>query len=213
MLRDKSGEIRAADLAVTVVLIIFIILPIPSLSWMALTGLSLYILLFASGSSSRKRGAIVMLAITIPMLWVPLVFHFFERSILKLDASLVAWVIGSNRTGNMVAFSVGPGYVQIAPACSAITNLSLAFLCWVGVMQVANRRWSPEDIFWGFLVCSSAVAVNVTRIALMAHSREYFEVLHNQYWDLTSTIANVLTVIVVVGISVLGARREIFSHA
>jgi exosortase/archaeosortase family protein len=213
MLRDKSGEIRAADLAVTVVLIIFIILPIFALSWVALTGLSLYIVLFASGSSSRKRGAVLMFALTVPMLWVPLVIQFFERPILELDASLVAWLIGSNRSGNLVAFSQGPGYVAIAPACSSITNLSLAFLCWVGVMQLANRRWSPEDILWAFLVCSSAVAVNLTRIALMAHSREYFEVLHNQYWDLTSTIANVVTMIGAVGFSVLGARRELFSRA
>ena len=213
MLRDKSGDIRATDLAVTVVLIIFIILPIFALSWVALTGLSLYILLFASGSSSRKRGAVLMLAITVPMLWVPLLIQFFERSILKLDASLVAWVIGSHQIGNMVAFSQGIGYVQIAPACSSITNLALAFLCWIGVMQLAYRRWSPEDIFWAFLVCSSAVAINVTRIALVAHSREYYELFHNQYWDLTSTIANILTMAAAVGFSVLGARRELFSHA
>jgi len=213
MLRDKSGEIRAADLAATVLLLIFIILPIPALSWVALTGLSLYILLFATGNSSRKRAAIIMLAITIPMLWVPLFFQLFERSVLELDASLVAWLIGSDRIGNMVAFSQGSGFIQIAPACSSITNLSLAFLCWVGVTQLANHRSSAQDILWVFLVCFSAVAVNVTRVALMAHSRQYFEVLHNQYWDLTSTIANVLTVVVVVGFSVLGARREIFSHA
>jgi exosortase/archaeosortase family protein len=153
-----------------------------------------------------------MLAITIPMLWVPLLIQFFERPILELDASLVAWLIGSNRSGNMVAFSQGPGYVAIAPACSSITNLSLAFLCWVGVMQLADHRWSSEDILWAFLACSSAIAVNLTRVALMAHSREYFEVLHNQYWDLTSTVANIMTLIGVVGFSVLGARRELFSR-
>jgi hypothetical protein len=47
----------------------------------------------------------------------------------------------------------------------------------------------------------------------MAHSREYFEVLHNQHWDLTSTVANVMTLIGAVGFSVLGARRELFFRA
>jgi exosortase/archaeosortase family protein len=212
LLLDKSGEIRSADLAVTLALIIFIILPIPSLGWVALTGLSLYILLFASGSPSRKRAAVLMLAITVPMLWVPLLIQFFERPILELDASLVAWLTGSHRVGNMVAFQQGSGYVNIAPPCSSSTNLALAFLCWVGVMQWANRRLSPEDILWAFLVCSSAVAVNVMRIGLVAHSPEYYELFHNQYWNEISAIANILTMAVAVGFSVLGARRELFSR-
>jgi exosortase/archaeosortase family protein len=213
MLRDKSGEIRWRDLAVAVALVIFIILPIPALGWMALAVLGLYILLFSSGSSSRKRGAILMLATTIPMLWVPLLIQFFEQPVLRFDASLVAWLIGSQNTGNMVAFLHGSGYVQIAPACSSITNLALAFLCWVGVMQCANRRFSAEDILWAFLVCSSAVAVNVLRVGLVAHSREYYEVFHNQYWDLTSMVANILTMAAAIGLSVLGARRELLSRA
>jgi exosortase/archaeosortase family protein len=213
LLRDKNGEIRSGDLAVAVALIIFIILPIPALGWMALTGLSLYILLFSNGSSSRKRAAILMLAITVPMLWTPLLIQFFERPVLGFDASLVAWLIGSYSTGNMVAFSHGSGYVQIAPACSSITNLALAFLCWVGVMQLADRRLSAEDILWALLVCSSAVALNVMRIALVAHSREYYELFHNQYWDVTSAVANILTMAAAVGFSVLGARRELFSRA
>ena len=154
-----------------------------------------------------------MLATTIPMLWVPLLIQFFEQPVLRFDASLVAWLIGSQNTGNMVAFLHGSGYVQIAPACSSITNLALAFLCWVGVMQCANRRFSAEDILWVFLVCSSAVAVNVLRIGLVAHSREYYEVFHNQYWDLTSTVANILTMAAAIGLSVLGARRELLSRA
>jgi exosortase/archaeosortase family protein len=213
MLRDKSGEIRSWDLAVAGALVIFIILPIPALGWMALTGLGLYILLFSNGSSSRKRGAILMLAITVPMLWVPLLIQFFEQAVLRFDASLVAWLIGSYHTGNTVAFRQGSGYVQIAPACSSITNLALAFLCWVGVMQWANRRFSPEDILWMLLVCFSAVGLNVLRIGLVAHSPEYYEVFHNQYWDLTSTVVNILTMAAAIGFSVLGARRELFSRA
>jgi exosortase/archaeosortase family protein len=213
LLRDKNGEIRSGDVAVALALIIFIILPIPALGWMALTGLGLYILLFSNGSPSRKRAAILMLAITVPMLWTPLLIQFFERTVLGLDASLVAWLIGSHRAGNMVAFAHGFGYVQIAPACSSITNLALAFLCWVGVMQLADHRLSAEDIFWALLVCSSAVAVNVMRVALVAHSREYYELFHNQYWDVTSAIANIVTMAAAVGFSVLGARRELFSRA
>jgi exosortase/archaeosortase family protein len=213
LLHDKSGEVRRREVAVAVALVIFVILPIPALGWVALTGLSLYILLFSSGSSSRKRGAILMLAITVPMLWVPLLVQFFEQPILQFDAALVACLIGSQHTGDMVAFRHGSGYVQIAPPCSSITNVALAFLCWVGVTQWANRRFSVEDILWAVLVCSSAVAVNVLRIGLVAQSHEYYEVFHNQYWDLTSMVANILTMAAAIGLSVLGARRELLSRA
>jgi hypothetical protein len=43
-----------------------VILPIYPISWVAVTGLSLYILLFANGSwtSARTRAAIILLALT-----------------------------------------------------------------------------------------------------------------------------------------------------
>jgi len=82
----------------------------------------------------------------------------------------------------------------------------------VGVMQWANRQWSPEDILWAFLASSSAIAVNVMRIGLVAHNPEYYELFHNQYWNEISAIANILTMAAAVGFSVLGARRELFSR-
>jgi len=45
---DKEDEIRPADLAVAAVFLGLVSLPISPLSWVAVTGLSLYILLFAS---------------------------------------------------------------------------------------------------------------------------------------------------------------------
>jgi exosortase/archaeosortase family protein len=213
LLREKSSPIQGMDLFVTMTCIILIILPIPALGWVAITALSIYILLFATGSRSRKRAAIVMAALTVPMLWIPLLIEFFQRPILELDAMIVSWLIGSQHLGNLVAFKQGHGYVQIAPACSSITNLSLAFLCWVGVTQFENHRWSSVDILWGFLVCASALTINVMRIGLVAQSREYYQVFHNQYWNEISMAVNVLTMIFAILFSVLGVRRELFSRA
>ena len=60
MAQEDKEEIRFADLAVAAVFLILVILPIFSLSWVAVTGLSLYILLFANGSPARKRGAVIL---------------------------------------------------------------------------------------------------------------------------------------------------------
>ena len=53
LLYGDKDEVRPTDLAVAVVFLILVILPIFALSWVAVTGLSLYILLFANNGSDR----------------------------------------------------------------------------------------------------------------------------------------------------------------
>ena len=60
MLHEHKDELRSADLGVGAVFIILVMLPIFALSWVAVTGLSLYILLFANGGSERRRGALIL---------------------------------------------------------------------------------------------------------------------------------------------------------
>ena len=175
-----------------------------------MTGLSLYILLLSNGSSSLKRGAVILLALTVPSLWSHLVFQFLAKFILDIDASLVALILGTPHTGNMAGFADGSGYLVVLPACSSFYNMSLAFLCWVSITQWAEHRWSRMDILWSFLVCLSVIAVNVTRISLMGLSQEHFRIIHSETGD---TVTNTITLALMIGISILGVRRELFSRA
>jgi hypothetical protein len=210
LLEEGRDEIRSADLAVGGVCLILVILPIFALSWVAVTGLSLYILLFANDGSARRRAALILLALTVPMLWSRLLFQFFAEPILSIDASLAALLLGTDRVGNLVGFGDGSGYLVIAPACSFLANTSLAFLCWVSVTQWAKHQWSPMDILWSLLACSSVIAVNVARIALTGLSRANYEAIHS---PLGATIGGAIILCLTVGISVLSARRELFSRA
>ena len=208
-LSDKE-EIRSADLAVAAVFLILVILPIFSLSWVAVTGLSLYILMFANDGSERKRGALILLALTVPMLWSGLLFRFFMGPLLEIDASLAAWILGTDRVGNMFRFADGSGTVVVLPACSSVANLSLAFLCWVSITQWVKHPWSATDILWSLLACISVIAVNVTRISLMGLSPWHHNLIHNEWGNM---IANFITLALMVGFCVVGARRELFSRA
>jgi hypothetical protein len=210
MLCDKQDKIRSADLAVAVLFLLLVIHPIFALSWVAVTGLSLYILLVANGGADRKRGAVILLALTVPMLWSPLIFKFFARPILQIDASLAAWVLGTDWVGNTVRFADNSGYMVVLPVCSSFANTSLAFLCWVSVTQWAKHRWCSMDILWSLLACTSVIAVNVTRIALAGLSQSSYEVTHSQ---LGGMVTNSLILFFTVGFSVFGARRELFSRA
>jgi hypothetical protein len=206
---DDREQLRTTDLAVAAVFLMFTALPIFALSWVAVTGLSLYILLFANGSPARKRGAVILLALTVPMLWSRLLFQLFAKLILDIDAWLVSSLLGSDRIGNMVGFADASGYMVVLPACSSLTNMSLAFLCWVSVTQWAGHRWSAMDLLWSSLACASVIAVNVTRISLMGLSRGHYAAIHSELGDL---VVNSLMLVLMLGFSVLGARRELFSR-
>jgi hypothetical protein len=209
MFCEKKDEIRSADLAVAIVFLGLVILPIFAVSWVAMTGLSLYILVFANGGPERRRGALILLALTVPMLWSRLLFQFFAKLILDIDAFLVASLLGTDRVGNMVHFADNSGYMVVLAPCSSLANMSLAFLCWVSITQWAKHRWTAMDIVWSLLACASVITVNVTRISLMGLSRSHYDAIHNQWGDL---VTNSVMLALMVGFSVLGARRELFAR-
>ena len=208
MLRSAGDEVRSGDIAVGVVLFLFMILPIAATAWLAVTGLSLYILLLGKMDDSARRGAIILLATTVPMLWSRMLFDFFAKPILEVDASLVAWLLGTHRAGNMVEFADHSGALVIFPPCSSLANVSLALLCWVTVSQFWRHKWRPSDVFWCFLACGSVVAVNVVRISLMGLSVSHYEAIHDALGD---AIANTAMTGLTVGISLWAVRGDAIS--
>ena len=98
----------------------------------------------------------------------------------------------------------------VLPDCSSLANMSLAFLGWVSISQWPKHQWSAEDILWSLLVCASVIVLNVTRISLMGLSQWHYDVVHGEWGDL---VTNTLMLLLIVGFSVLGARRELFSRA
>jgi exosortase/archaeosortase family protein len=144
------------------------------------------------------------------MLWSRLLFQFFARFLLDLDATMAAWLLGTERVGNMVRFADNSGYMLISPACASFGNLTFAFLCWVVVSQWVNHRWRSIDLLWLFLACASVVAINVTRIALTGQSQATFQFIHNQNGEM---IIGTVILCLIIGFSVIGVRRELFHRA
>jgi exosortase/archaeosortase family protein len=218
ILGGDEGKLRAAepvrtvDFVVGAAFLIPVSLPIFALSWVAVTGLSLYILLFANlgASSARARGAIILLALTLPMLWSRLLFQFFAPFILKIDAWLAATLLGTDRVGNLVGFADRSGYMVVTPACSSFGNLSFALLCWVSVTQWTKHRWRSIDLLWCTLAAASVVTANVVRICLTGLSRSSYEAIHNPTGEM---VTGTVMLGLVVGFSILGARRELLSRA
>src|SRR5271166_6481708 len=205
---DKSGRANAVDFAVGAAFLLLVALPISSLSWVATAAICVYLLANTNGASTRQ-GAVILLATTVPMLWSRLLFKFFANPILNVDAFLVSWMLGTNRSGNMVEFADHSGELVIFAPCSSLANVSLAILCWVTVSELAVHKRSAYDIFWCFLACASVIAVNVARMAMMGVSESLYDRVHSNFGNaLTSLIITVITI----AICVTGTRRELFAH-
>ena len=205
ILRDRTTEIHSFEKAMGTGFILLAILPIGPYSWIAVTGLSFYILLSADIAASR-RGAFILLAITVPMLWSRMLFQFFANYVLAADASLVSWMLGTHRTGNLVEFADRSGQLVIFPACSSLANVSLALLCWVTLSQLVSHRKSGYDFLWCFLACTAVIAVNVTRMTILGLSGWHYATFHSQWGD---AIANTIILASIIGICALGVRREL----
>jgi exosortase/archaeosortase family protein len=208
VLQDRTIAIRPSELALGAAFVLLVILPIGPVSWLAVAALSLYIINTTNVSSAR-RGALILLAVTVPMLWSRLFFHFFAELILRVDASLVAWILHTHRTGDIVEFADGSGVLVILPACSSLANVSLALLCWVTVSQLVSHKNTAYDLFWSLMACVSVVAVNVTRISFMGLSQSHYAMFHSSWGD---AVANTTILGLIVGFSLLGVRRELFQR-
>jgi hypothetical protein len=204
--QGKSDSVRPWDLLVGLILFLLVVIPFQALSWLAVAVVSLYILIFTDASLHVKRGAVVLLTVTLPMLWTNVLLHFFANFILEIDAVLISWLLGTGRHGNMVRFLDGSGYLVIFPACSSIANTALAFVCWVTLSQLVGARWRVEDAAWCGLASASVITVNISRLGIMGLSEWHYQQLHGQLGDV---IANVLMLGFVVSFCILGLRREL----
>lgn len=206
---DKTG-VHRTDLVVALIVLLMIALPIGAMSWVAVTMLSVYILVNRQAAQPQHRGAVILVAATVPMLWSRLVFDLFASFILSMDATLVGWMLGTDRSGNMVEFADHSGTLVIFSSCSSLANVSLALLCWVTISEAVRHERRPEDIFWCLLACSSVVAVNVLRISLMGLSSAHYKMLHAPPAEI---LLNIIILVLILSICVAGTRRDVFSRA
>ncbi|HUH76695.1 MAG TPA: hypothetical protein VLZ53_04970 [Devosia sp.] len=203
--RSPATRPSRGDWALVALASITILLPVPALSWLAYTGLALSLLVRSTPGSTLRRGAVILLAVTIPMFWARIFMSLFNDAILAADATFAAWAVGTQRSGNIVPFADGSGAMWIAPGCSSFTNISLAILAFVALVNVTARRWTPSVLALGVLTSGLVVGVNVTRISLIGYYPEYFELIHGQ---VGAGIAGWLTTLLIMAGGWLAVRRD-----
>jgi hypothetical protein len=163
----------------------------------------------APPDSAMRRGAFILFALTVPCFWSRIAFAALSHYILQADAIFVSAVIGSERTGNAVAYPDGTGYIWVAPGCSSLANVSLAILCWVLFSHGLKRRSTSWGFAWCLAACASVVVINVARMALIASFPDRYALLHG---EIGSFVAGWLILACMIGISALGVRRDLATH-
>src|SRR5262249_38112643 len=151
-----------------------------------------------------RRSATIFFAICVPLFWGPAMLVLAAPLLLKIDAFLVATLIGAEYTGNVVRFVGGDRGIQIWPGCSSFHNISHAALAWVALTQILGRDLEIRDVFWcGFAVILAA-SVNLARLSMMVVFPEYFDTIHG---PLGVQIAGGLTIILIAFVCIFGQRR------
>jgi exosortase/archaeosortase family protein len=201
--------ITIPDAVIGLFILSMTILPFTKSSFLALTVLSLYMLCVAPARSPRRRGALIALAVTGPMLWGPALMDVFGKQVLQADAILVSTLIGTDRFGTVFSGAIGadglPTHFAVYPGCSSLRGMSLAVLAWITISNTLGGAWSARYLVCGLLAAVSVLAVNVSRMSLIGLFPAYFSVIHESPGD---QIASWLSLTLVVAISLLGIGRE-----
>jgi hypothetical protein len=210
VLRTKGGQITALDLLVGALVLCLTALPIPKLSWAALTLSSVYISRASPAGSPMQRGSVICVAMTAPMLWGPALMHTYFEPFQKIDALLVSGLIGTERLGSLVRLADGSGYLMIAQACSSFHNISLAILAWVTASQFAATPRSVGRLGWCLLACASVLTVNVVRIGLIGLHPGYYDIIHGPPGE---TVAYWLSIGLIAAVCYYGVGRDLFARS
>jgi len=204
--RMPARAMHGRDWLFAIACVALLLLPIPAAGSLALDLLAIYLL-----AQSRDRGtlkaALLLVALTMPLLWDRLLIAAFSDPILHFDATLVGWMIGTSVSGNVVPLPDGSGALFIAPACSSVANLSLAVVSCAVFASLPGRRWAVDDLMWSGLGALCVIAINVTRISLIGLYPQYFDVIHGAPG---ATVANCLTLfaLLTIGYHKIGRHHE-----
>lgn len=183
VLRDLSSArreraISRRDWLVAACALLMILVPIPALSSCALALIGGYIALTEpAGTRGRSLGGL-LLAVTIPLLWARAIFAALSDTLLAVDANLVAGVVGTQATANIVPYPDGSGAMFFGPGCSSFTNISLAILCTAIFAHIFRLKRSAEIWLWAAVSSLAVLAINVARISLIGFFPDQYDLIH-----------------------------------
>jgi hypothetical protein len=165
----------------TLVLALVIALAFLPISYAAQAGLLLcgvYLMATSRGRDPACRAALVLLALTGPLIWGRILLNLFAAPILSLDAHIVGAVIGSPVRGNVFSAANGSRHFIIGDLCSSVHNISLAIVLWTTAAMLFDIRIDRRYVAVGVAMAGFMFALNIARLAAIGLFPADFTYLH-----------------------------------
>jgi hypothetical protein len=205
---DRRRPATIIDAAVALSAATLNALPFHLGTWLPATLVGLYLLAPRPHHAKLAAAATVLLALAFNAYWGPRLFDILAYYILRADAVFVGTLLsltqpGMGWEGTIVGNPEGHRVFIYSP-CSSFHNISLGLLCWVSLTKLVRASWVPADFAVALLVCAAVVALNATRLYLMALGPDHYSYWHGGTGE--QLIAWVTTGVVLL-ISLWGAVR------
>jgi hypothetical protein len=189
------------------------LMPAQRVVWIAASLAAVYIYVSNQKGSNGRAAASVLGAICVLSLWGPTLFSFFSVEILRADATLVGFVLDMTQSGfvwhDNVILTQGHS-LEIYTPCSSFHNVSLAALCWIALTKLHRPTFIKSDFLFGVTGCLAMIALNATRLYLMALSHEKFAYWHDGFGAEIFAVGSSLIIVTIFlwGVSVDATRHE-----
>ena len=171
------------------------------------TFVAFYILLNGSKDGALKSVGTVLLALSIHLIWAPMIFRIVTPELLAADAAAVHLFLSVFRPDiTMVGttfYGANNHVITLVGGCSSFQNVSIAMLASVSVTMLVRPYWVRNDIYWILAICTTMIVINVIRLGILAWSFGVYDFWHNGAG--VSIIALTQTVIIAI-MSYLGAQ-------
>lgn len=169
---------RHADKAVASLALFLSFAPLNFAAAIGLLLCGTYLAATSAPGSADRRIAIVMLALTGPLIWGRFLLALMGPFLLDFDAGMAGLLAGVPVQGNVVNLRGESGVLYVALGCSSVHNMSLAVLLFVALTQALRLRYTPLLLLTGAGAALAMAMVNVLRLATMARFPQYFDLVH-----------------------------------
>jgi len=176
-LETRAAEWRRADAFVLVSILALALFPAPWPATMAVFTAGAWLIATARDGRSR-RVALVLLALTGPLLWGRVILTLFAPLLLALDGQIVGALAGTQATCNTVGFVGNGAHFIIGGPCSSVHNISLAILLWSSIVALLDLRVDRPLIVTAVVAMAGMFALNIVRLTAIAYFPADFDSLH-----------------------------------
>jgi Transmembrane exosortase (Exosortase_EpsH) len=133
-----------------------------------------YLLIAHGGDRNLKAAGGILLALSVHLVWAPILFQLFTPELLRADAAIVGEILTWLRPDiiwSENSFHAPDGHsISLIGACSSFNNVSTAVLACATIAMLTRTEWVRRDLATVAIACVVMILVNAARLCLLAWS-------------------------------------------